>query len=171
MKKILIIIIFVLFNKTANCQITDTLQFLKSKIDSNKSHYVGKKLQVLFDTLYKYKLPIKEYGGTWDYRGANLDDTLWVKDICIYFDFYLFTNKFNAVLHTKPDINGHRNINVGIKEIQITFSNPIPYLRVWDYLVDENEATLGKIDGVIWNRRKANFYRNCIIQDLKVSEF
>ena len=173
MKKIIYIITITFLSNQiqSNAQSIDTLQLLKTHIENNKVNYIGKPFKALSDTLKKLNLPIIEYSGPHDsYSAMYINDTIWVDGFSLYFDEITY-DKMSIHFTATRNNNGQDTANTHIKFITIWFQSPIPYLRAWNYLLYADSDEHANLSGIVWNRKIANFYKNCIIKNLKVSEF
>jgi hypothetical protein len=174
MKKILILSIFFLALIKANATPppTDTLLLLKTKIENNKSNFINKPFKVLLDTLKKLKLPIIEYSGAHDgLEGLYNNDTIWVSGFHLFFEEYLGSEKMFKHHQCLADNKGKDTVNTHIKTIRVKFQNPVAYIRAWGYLAYEDGSTEANLDGVLWNRKLANLYKDAIVTDLFVYEY
>ena len=103
MKKIIIIIVmlctFYVNGLRSQTTVIDTLQWLKTNIEADSNVYKGKSLTVLLDSLKGFKKAIAEYSGArMPGLGLNKVDTIWVDQIDLYFEPYLFSYK--STLHS-----------------------------------------------------------------------
>ena len=169
MKKIITILVLLsfIYTKQANAQPpVDTLPWLKNNIEAKSSFFKGKHFNVLLDSLKGYKKAINEYSGARNIGlGMNKVDTIWVDQIKIYFEPYIFS--FKSKLHTKLLFNNHFNdtLNTHIKYVKVIFKKPVPFLtKWWSY----DNTGLGTIK---WNRRLEIFYSKGIIDSVTAGEF
>jgi len=166
MKKLMIILgITVLLGTKLNAQppVTDTLQWLKTNIEQRKNLFINKPLSVLLDSLKELKQGIVEYEGPGWYAIGNLNDTIKVKSITLFF----------AELADKEDLhyqhffsnNMKDTPNTYIKYIIIKFTQPVVFLRKW---WSYNSDNLGSNE---WLPIVARLYKNAIVKDVKVDEY
>ena len=134
MKKYKIIIIIMMLNCfayiKADCQITDTLQWLKSRIEQN-SYYIGKPLGVLLDSIRLNGVYVNN-NNNWEVSGLIFSDdqpahtlprdTAWTNNFSIYFG-KLFGINGAGHIHdlSSTDVNTH------LIFIDLTFTQKIPF--------------------------------------------
>ena len=168
MKKLIIIVgITVLLGTKLNAQtpVTDTLQWLKTNIEQRKNLFINKPLKVLLDSLKELKQGIVEYSGPSWYAIGNLNDTIKVRSIKLYFEKVIGSEKFWMHHDIFFANKGVDTLNTHIKILSIDFISPVIYLRRWR---SYNSDTLGSNE---WLPIVARLYKNAIVKDVKVYEY
>jgi hypothetical protein len=159
MKKLLVTIILIVgINFSSKAQITDTLQWLRTNIEQREHLFVHKPLQVLFDSLYDLKRGILQYIPPIT-KNWSRPDTIWCKDITLYFGERFGGGVVSQLHRSIPDINTH------VPVIYVEFSWPVPFLRKW-YSIDPDG--LGSIN---WNPQLEAFWGRYWIRSVRIEEF
>ena len=168
MKKLIIILgIMVLLGTKLNAQppVTDTLQWLKTNIEQRKNLFINKPLSVLLDSLKELKQGIVEYSGPSWYAIGNLNDTIKVRSIKLYFEKVIGSEKFWMHHDIFFANKGVDTLNTHIKFIIIKFTQPVVFLRKW---WSYNSDNLGSNE---WLPIVERLYKNAIVKDVKVDEY
>jgi hypothetical protein len=147
-KKIELTIIVALFTiQFANAQATvgsDTLYWLQTNIAvRSDSHFKGKRLKTLFDSLYQLKNCIKEYNPPLSLKHVSGEISsdprendpvyLYVKTLTFYFDEIGGGSLVNQI-HRNNNFNNWKNntnniVNTHVKFLKVTFKEDIKYPR------------------------------------------
>jgi hypothetical protein len=151
----------------------DTLNWLQIHIQAQSTHFTGKQLSVLWDSLYGLRWKIAEFDPPINiavYAGSkgNDKDSLFANDLTFYFA-PITNGGIVDQLHDEIDNNNLRNhtnnvINTHVKYFKVTFQTPVAYLR------SIARSKNGKREWE-WGGFQEYFWGGRIVQSVTVGEY
>jgi hypothetical protein len=178
MKKIIIVIIYVCCTQHLQAQLAadaDTLQWLQTHIEARSAtHFKGKPLKVLFDSLYQLKSCIKEYNPPMDRRklseekyNAKEHDSvyLFVDSLRFYFD--KITEGRVSKIHDDNFWNNFHNktsnkVNTHVEYIKVVFQYTVKFPRA---------VARSKQGDSFWSPFAEYFWSPYVVERVTVGEY